>query len=163
MQRTENVELTVLCLIHQNDKYLLQNRLKDDWKGLTLPGGHIEKNESIIDAVIQEMKEETGLDIQNPRLCGIKQFPIENGQYIVFLFHTDEFLGEVTSSEEGEMVWVKKSELPKMNTVNDLMYNADFNTAAYEEIMSEAGLNRFIMSVKQWVSRTNQIINYQGI
>ena len=74
MQRTENVELTVLCLIHQNDKYLLQNRLKEDWKGLTLPGGHIEKNESIIDAVIREMKEETGLDIQNPRLCGIKQF-----------------------------------------------------------------------------------------
>ncbi len=87
---------------------------------MTLPGGHIEKNESIIDAVIREMKEETGLDIQNPRLCGIKQFPIENGRYIVFLFHTDEFLGEVTSSEEGEMVWVKKSDLPKMNTVNDL-------------------------------------------
>ena len=41
-------------------------------------------------------------------------------RYIVFLFHTDEFSGEVTSSEEGEMVWVKKSELPKMNTVNDL-------------------------------------------
>ena len=82
MQRTENVELTVLCLIHQNDKYLLQNRLKEDWKGLTLPGGHIEKNESIIDVVIREMKEETGLDIQNPRLCGIKQFPIENGRYI---------------------------------------------------------------------------------
>lgn len=35
------------------------------------------------------------------------------------------------------------------------MYNADFNTAAYEEIMIEAGLNRFIMSVKQRVSRTN--------
>ena len=66
------------------------------------------------------MKEETGLDIQNPRLCGIKQFPIENGRYIVFLFYTDEFHGEVTSSDEGEMVWVKKSELSKMNTVNDL-------------------------------------------
>lgn len=37
MRRTENVELTVLCLIQQNDKYLLQNRLKKDWKGLTLP------------------------------------------------------------------------------------------------------------------------------
>ena len=35
------------------------------------------------------------------------------------------------------------------------MYNADFNITAYEEIMLEAGLNRFIMSVKQWVSRTN--------
>lgn len=120
MQRTENVELTVLCLLHQNDKYLLQNRLKNDWKGWTLPGGHIEKNESIIDAVIREMKEETGLNIRNPRLRGIKQFPIENGRYVVFLFHTDEFFGELASSEEGEMVWVKKSDLPKMNIVNDL-------------------------------------------
>lgn len=120
MHKTENVELTVLCLIHQRDKYLLQNRIKDDWKGLTLPGGHIEKNESIIDAVIREMKEETGLVIQNPKLCGIKQFPIENGRYIVFLFHTDEFFGEVASSEEGEMIWVKKSELSKMNIVDEL-------------------------------------------
>ena len=121
MQKTENVELTVLCLIHQKDRYLLQNRLKEDWKGFTLPGGHIEKGESIVDAVIREMKEETGLVIRNPKLCGVKQFPIENGRYIVFLFRTDEFSGEVASSEEGEMVWVEKSELPKMNTVNDLL------------------------------------------
>ena len=121
MRKIENVELTVLCLIHQKDQYLLQNRVKDDWKGFALPGGHIEKGESIIDAVIREMKEETGLDIRNPKLCGIKQFPIENGRYIVFLFQTDEFFGEVTSSEEGEMVWVKKSELLKMDTVTDLL------------------------------------------
>lgn len=38
----------------------------------------------------------------------------------MFLFHTDEFFGEVTSSEEGEMIWVKKPDLSKMNTVNDL-------------------------------------------
>lgn len=121
MRKTENVELTVLCLIHQKNRYLLQNRLKEDWKGFTLPGGHIEKEESIVDAVIREMKEETGLVIRNPKLCGVKQFPIENGRYIVFLFRTDEFSGEVASSEEGEMVWVEKSELPKMNTVNDLL------------------------------------------
>jgi 8-oxo-dGTP diphosphatase len=37
--RTENVELTVLCLIHKDGEYLLQNRIKNDWKGFTLPGG----------------------------------------------------------------------------------------------------------------------------
>ena len=52
--RTESVELTVLCLIHKNGRYLLQDRIKNDWKGYTLPGGHIEPGESIVDAVIRK-------------------------------------------------------------------------------------------------------------
>lgn len=120
VSKTEKVELTVLCLIHKDDKYLLQNRVKNDWKGLTLPGGHVERNESVIDAVIREMKEETGLTIHNPKLCGIKQFPIEDGRYIVFLFRTNEFTGNVVSSDEGEMQWIHKSELENKNTVSDL-------------------------------------------
>ncbi len=63
MNRTELAELTVLCLISDGDKVLLQNRIKEDWKGYTLPGGHVEPGESFVDAVIREMKEETGLII----------------------------------------------------------------------------------------------------
>lgn len=117
--RTENTELTVLCLIHKDEKYLLQNRVKKDWKGYTLPGGHIEKGESIVDAVIREMKEETGLTIKNPNLCGVKQFPIEGGRYLVFLFETEQFEGELVNSEEGEMYWINKEELSTVNVVND--------------------------------------------
>ncbi len=120
MSRTENVELTVLCLIHKGDEYLLQDRVKKDWKGFTLPGGHVENGESIVDAVIREMKEETGLTILNPKLCGVKQFPITDGRYLVFLFCADEFEGEVVSSEEGAMHWVNRAELSSVNTVNDL-------------------------------------------
>ena len=42
MSRTEISEITVLCLISDGDKVLLQNRVKEDWKGYTLPGGHVE-------------------------------------------------------------------------------------------------------------------------
>ena len=70
MSRTEITELTVLCLIHDEERYLLQDRVSEDWKGYTLPGGHVEPGESIVDAVIREMKEETGLTIRSPRLCG---------------------------------------------------------------------------------------------
>ena len=119
MGRTETVELTVLCLIHRGDKLLLQNRRKKDWDGWTLPGGHIEKGESIVDAVVREMQEETGLTIHSPKLCGIKQFPIENGRYLVFLFRTESFSGEVRSSDEGELRWISRSELSDFHTVPD--------------------------------------------
>lgn len=93
MGRTENVELTVLCLIEDGDKILLQNRVKKDWWGYTLPGGHVEHGESFVDAVIREMREETGLKVIEPRLVGVKQFPIENGRYVVLLFKATQWFG----------------------------------------------------------------------
>ena len=118
--RTERVELTVLCLVEDGEKVLLQNRVKKDWQGYTLPGGHVERDESFVDAVIREMKEETGLDIKNPILVGVKQFPIKNGRYVVFLFKANEFEGVLQSSSEGKMEWKEYSELSKLNTVDDL-------------------------------------------
>lgn len=120
MSKTENVELTVLCLIEDGDRLLLQNRTKKDWHGYALPGGHVERGESFVDAVIREMKEETGLEITNPRLVGVKQFPIENGRYVVLLFKATEWLGNVVSSEEGLMEWVEYCNLSSIETVEDL-------------------------------------------
>ncbi len=51
--------------------------------------------------------------------------------------------------------WLRNKNTIEFLGIWEEMYNADFNTTAYEEILLEAGLNRFIMSVKQWVSRTN--------
>lgn len=140
--RTETAEFTVLCLIHDKDRILMQDRKSEDWKGYALPGGHVEIGESIVDAVIREMKEETGLTIQNPKLCGVKQFPIydgdySKGRYVVFLFETDEYSGELTSSEEGAMHWVSNSDLDKVDMVDDLpellevMMNGKYNEFQY--------------------------------
>lgn len=135
MARTESVELTVLCLIYDKDRYLLQDRVKEDWRGYTLPGGHVEEGESIVDAVVREMQEETGLTVLNPRLCGVKQFPTEEGRYIVFLFRADQFEGELVSSEEGEMHWVRRDALAHVPAVNDL--------DGLLRVMLDDGLNEF--------------------
>ncbi|MBO7253041.1 MAG: 8-oxo-dGTP diphosphatase [Oscillospiraceae bacterium] len=120
MDRRETVELTVLCLIHRGEELLLQKRDKGDWSGYAPPGGHVEPGESIVDAVIREIREETGLTVISPRLCGIKQFPIENGRYLVFLFESQSFSGTLRSSEEGTMEWIRKSALSQHQCVEDL-------------------------------------------
>ena len=121
MSRTENVELTTLCMLYREDELLLQNRIKTDWRGYCFPGGHVEPGESIVDSVIREMKEETGLTVSNLRLCGIKQFPIDGGRYLVFFFKTNSFEGELASSEEGKVEWIHRKDLPGLNTVTDFM------------------------------------------
>ena len=143
--RTENAELTVLCLIQDGNRVLLQNRVKNDWKGYTLPGGHVEVGESFVDAVVREMKEETGLSIKNPRIVGIKHFPMENGRYIVLLFKATEFEGTVVSSEEGEMEWISLDDLSAINVVED------FHDLM--KVMNDPDLNEFQYTIEngEWI------------
>ena len=71
MRYQGKIHLTNMCLIYDEDgNILVQDRLKQDWPGLNLPGGHVEVNENIIDSVVREMKEETGLDIFNVEKVG---------------------------------------------------------------------------------------------
>lgn len=143
--RTENAELTVLCLIQDGNRVLLQNRVKNDWKGYTLPGGHVEAGESFVDAVVREMKEETGLSIKNPKIVGIKHFPMENGRYIVLLFKATEFEGTVVSSEEGEMEWISLDDLSAINVVED------FHDLM--KVMNDPDLNEFQYTIEngEWI------------
>lgn len=120
-ERWEKNELMTLCLLEDTNtgRILVQDRLKDDWKGIVLPGGHVEPRESVYKACIREMKEETGLDIYNPRLCGIKQWQAKDARCLVLLFYADEFSGSLCSSEEGKVFWKTRAELKDMNTVRD--------------------------------------------
>lgn len=144
MDRTERTEIAALCMLNKGDYILLQYRIKEDWSGYTFPGGHIERGESIVNGIIREMKEETGLTIMYPRLCGIKQFPIENGRYLVFLFKTDKFEGELIHSYEGNMYWICRSELSQINKVDDFYQLLSvFDNDAFTELIYECNTNKW--------------------
>lgn len=79
-----------------------------------------EEGESIIESVIREVKEETNLDIKSPKLCGLKQWQNADGsRYLVVFCKTNQFSGELQSSEEGEVFWIKRNELNKYKLSND--------------------------------------------
>lgn len=113
MAREELCILTNMCMIYDGNRILVQDRMNPDWPGITFPGGHIEPGESFVESTIREVKEETGLDIKNLKLCGIKQWTHREGKYryIVFFYKTDSYYGELKSSNEGKVFWIEKSEL----------------------------------------------------
>ncbi|MCX6695101.1 MAG: NUDIX hydrolase [Candidatus Altiarchaeota archaeon] len=58
------VELTCTALIVREDKVLLMKRTREPWKGLWgFPGGHVDSGELPEDAIVREVREETGLDV----------------------------------------------------------------------------------------------------
>ena len=123
MSKTEAVELTNMCMICDGKgNVLVQNKVNHpDWHGWNFPGGHVEKGEYVTPSVIREMQEETGLTIEAPRLCGIKEFHKQRDgkRYIVFLYIADRFTGELKASEEGEIFWYPLSELAKSDKLID--------------------------------------------
>ena len=118
VERTERVILTNLCMIQNGTKVLVEEKVGKGADGIIFPGGHVEEHEPIVDAVIREMQEETGLTIEHPRLCGVKEWINEDGsRYVVFLFKADRFTGELTSSAEGRVFWLEKCEVLKANWI----------------------------------------------
>lgn len=117
MDRSEKTIFTNMCMIYDNaGNVLVQDRKDPGWKGIAFPGGHVEPAESFTDAVIREVYEETGLHISQPYLCGIKQWPYDGGiRYVILLYKTDRFTGNLTSSAEGEVYWTKLCQLPTLN------------------------------------------------
>ena len=118
MERTERVILTNLCMIRKGTKVLVEEKVGRDAGGIIFPGGHVEEYEPVVDAVIREMKEETGLTIERPKLCGVKEWINGDGsRYVVFLFTADRFTGELASSREGRVFWVEQDEVLKTNWI----------------------------------------------
>ena len=137
MARSEAAIFTNMCMISDgNGNILVQDRRNPDWPGVTFPGGHVEKGESFAESVIREVWEETGLTIENPVLCGIKQFQTEEDErYVVLFYRSTRFTGTLKSSDEGEVFWIPREELPK--------YPLSIDFLEMVQVMEEDTLSEF--------------------
>lgn len=142
--KTKNVKMTNMCMITdpKSLKVLVQNRDKNDWDGLSFPGGHIERGEPIIPSVIREVKEETGLTVSNLIPCGFKDwYDYEKEErYIVYFFKTSSYEGNLLEkSDEGENLWMSIDEIKKSKVAEDFVEMLDIFTgeSGYQEFFYE--------------------------
>jgi len=83
------------------------------WNGL---GGKFETGETPEECVIREIFEESGLSIQNPKLCGLLMFPQSKGNdWYVFVYTASDFTGELIDSPEGKLEWIPDEKILDLN------------------------------------------------
>ncbi|MBQ5760590.1 MAG: 8-oxo-dGTP diphosphatase [Clostridia bacterium] len=108
-----------LCYIERGDEYLMLHRVKkkndvnqDKWIGV---GGKFEDKESPEDCILRETMEETGLRLTDYRYRGLVTFvnTIYETEYM-HLFTATGWEGEIGECSEGNLEWVRKSEVPNL-------------------------------------------------
>lgn len=120
MEKITKTVLSNMTMVYKDDKILVMDRTKNDWPGLTFPGGHVEDGETLEQAAIREIKEETNLDIFDLELVGvIEWFFIKGVRYLGFLYRTDKFKGDIKDSPEGKIFWISRKDLGKYNLSQD--------------------------------------------
>ncbi|QQS36057.1 MAG: 8-oxo-dGTP diphosphatase [Ignavibacteriales bacterium] len=117
------MKLATLCYVidKKQNKTLMIHRVKKEndyhegkWNGL---GGKLEKTESPEDCVIREVKEESGLTIESPRMHGFITFPLFDGKHdwYVFIFTAENYSGELIDSSEGNLEWIPNDKVTSLN------------------------------------------------
>ena len=115
------MKISTLCYIRNRHQTLMLHRIKkkndihqDKWNGL---GGKLITGESPEECIKREVLEESGLIIKDPKLHGIITFPKFDGfdDWLVFVYSSYKFEGELIDSDEGELEWINNDVLFDLN------------------------------------------------
>ena len=117
----EQVILTNMCMVYDRDRILVERKMTGNYTGIVFPGGHVEAGEPLAEAIIREVREETGLAIEKPQLCGIYNWlQDDSARYIVFIYKTNHFSGELAASAEGPVFWTTREEFLQMDLADGM-------------------------------------------
>lgn len=87
-------------------------------------GGHLERDEDPLTGAVREIKEETGLDVRDVRLCGVHNIDTGNmGGILLFTFIARAESRLITvESPEGTLHWIRTADITGLDLVEDLPY-----------------------------------------
>ena len=112
-----------MCMVQDDQGNVLAlDKVNDSYTGTTFPGGHVEKEEIFSYSVIREVREETGLTIENPLLCGVYHWIKSGVRHVIFLYKANQFSGTLCSSEEGSVYWIPLNEFKEKELATGMEY-----------------------------------------
>lgn len=115
--------VTADVIVYVEDKVLLVKRsmkLSTEPGKYCLPGGYLDRNEFLTEAVIREAKEETGYEIEDPLLFHIRDYPGDvkdnNRQNVSFTYVSTKAkkVTEAVDWDSEESIWVPLDSIDKM-------------------------------------------------
>jgi 8-oxo-dGTP diphosphatase len=108
-----------VLMLHRNSPDRPDDYHAGKWNGL---GGKLEPDESFVDAARREVREESGLEVQDVRPLGVLQFPSfkahKDEDWLVFVLTADVGVDAVSrplSGPEGDLHWKRSDELLSLN------------------------------------------------
>jgi 8-oxo-dGTP diphosphatase len=161
-----DIHALVICanvFIRRDNKYLVLRRSiqKRFAPGVVHPvGGKVDLNEDPYTAAIREVLEETGVTVKNVKLEAvineIAPPPDHTYNWLIFHFSADYDSGEVSRTEEGELVWLSSDQIkgeklfqsvrPLINQILDPKLGTAFATFGYnkqDEIDDSASIIKY--------------------
>ncbi len=137
--------LAVSAAIIHDGRVLIAQRAKPGSASLglfTLPGGVVEAGETLHEAIVREVTEETGIAIEPVALAGQREFITRDAQgrverhFVILCFAARWLAGEGRPNEElAELRWVRPTEIAALRTTEGL---ADIIAAAFERMEAAA-------------------------
>lgn len=113
------IRKAVRCYLIKDNEVVVTKYKKGNKKEgyYDIPGGKIEEGESPKQTAIREMKEETGIEIQNLKYKGIMTIEYPDRMFIFDTFITKEYEGEPQEFEENTSEWIDIDELLKKEKI----------------------------------------------